>query len=620
MSRPSLQARLHRAVFTTTLCALLLSAASLLAFEAFTVRNALVGDLSTQADLVARSVAATLAFDDPRSAQEAVELLRQRPRIRAAEVVRVDGRHFAGFGEPVARGSLLGDSPIHRFEGSRLVMSYPVVHDGQRLGWIVLQAQHDLWARLTRYALIEFGVTLVALTLAFAVFGRLQRSITGPLLHVGEIATEATSRRDWSLRAQDRADNADVSNLVTAFNRMLDEMQRSTQELQLEMEERARAEAALREADRIKDEFLATLGHELRNPLAPMVNAVALMRARAADAQLTGRALDILDRQLRHVTKLIDDLLDVSRITTGKLRLTHETLDLNSLVHSVAESMGPMAAQRGLHFSALLPQDKCVVVGDPVRLAQALNNLLNNAFRYTPSGGQVALRLEHDDKRARIEVRDTGIGVPPELRERIFDLFAQGDKRLERGNTGLGIGLTLARQLVRLHGGDIGLHSEGAGRGASFTVDLPLSHNAVLPAAAQQPPAAPTASPRAHVLIADDNVDFASTLATLLEGHGISTQVVHDGHAAVAAVRARQPELAVLDIGMPGLNGYAVARRLKSDPATAGVRLVAVTGWGQPADRQAAADAGFDHHLVKPVSSEAIVALLGTPGASPEPA
>jgi signal transduction histidine kinase/CheY-like chemotaxis protein len=607
---PSLQERLNRAVFATTLCALLLSAASLLAFEGLTVRNALVGDLSTQADLVARSVAAALAFDDPQTAQESVTLLRHRPRVLSAEVLRADGSRFAAFGTPPDTRGLLADEPRHRFAGSRLVMVYPVAQDGSQLGWAVVEAEHDLWARLLHYALIELGVTLIALSVAFIVFRRLQHSITRPLLHVGDVASQSTSRRDWSLRAVEQADNADVFALVAAFNRMLLEVQSSTQELEREMEERRRAEAALRQADRAKDEFLATLGHELRNPLAPMVNAVSLMRSRAGDAQVTGKALDILQRQLKHLTKLIDDLLDVSRITTGKLRLAQERVDVTALARTAAETTAPLAQQRGLRFSASLPDAPCLVMGDPDRLAQVLNNLLSNALRYTPSGGTVELTLDGDAERVRVAVRDSGVGVPEALKDRIFDLFAQADQRLERGNSGLGIGLTLARQLARLHGGDVHLHSEGEGRGACFTVELPRLAEATPAGAAPHTPAAAVAPVRGRVLIADDNVDFATTLATLLDDRGCQTEVVHDGLAALAALRARPPRLAILDIGMPGLNGYELARRLKADPTTSAVPLVAVTGWGQATDRQAAADAGFDHHLVKPVSCDALLGLL----------
>ncbi|HEY8879458.1 MAG TPA: ATP-binding protein [Roseateles sp.] len=616
MTLPSLQARLNRAVLATTLSALLLSAAALLGFEALTVRNGLVEDLSTQADLMARSVAAALAFDDPRTAQENIELLRQRPRIRAAQIVAGDGHRVAGFGPPPDAAGLLATLPHHRFDGTHLRVAYPVMQDGTVLGWVVLEAEHDLWARLLRYAEIEAVVMAVSLTLGFVVFGRLQRSITRPLLHVGGIAAAATSRRDWSLRAGETGDNADVSALVASFNRMLEEMQRSTQELQREMEERGRAEAALREADRIKDEFLATLGHELRNPLAPMVNAAALMRARAGDARVAGQALDILERQLRHLTKLIDDLLDVSRITTGKLRLANEPVDLTQLAHSVAAAVAPLAEQHGLAFKVALPEHPCFVDGDPVRLAQVLNNLLNNAMRYTPAGGQVALRLQCEDEHVQLQVQDSGIGVPDVLQQRIFELFAQGDQRLERGNTGLGIGLTLARQIVRLHGGELRLFSEGADRGACFTVELPHGDPGPEPATALPVPA-PVSATRGRVLIADDNVDYAVTLAALLEAHGCATEVVHDGEAALAALRERPPRMAVLDIGMPGLNGYAVARQAKADPASAGVRLVAVTGWGQAADRRAAIEAGFDHHLVKPASSDAILALLDPIPADP---
>ncbi|KQV49483.1 hypothetical protein ASC95_17975 [Pelomonas sp. Root1217] len=599
------------------MCALLLSAASLLAFEGLTVRNALVEDLSTQAELVARSVAAALSFDDPRTAQENVELLRQRPRVLAAEVLRADGQRFAGFGPAPDAQLLRGDEPKHRFAGSHLIMVYPVMQDGTSLGWVVAEAEHDLWGRLLHYAAIEAIVTVIALSAAFVVFRRLQKSITGPLLRVGEVAAQATSQRDWSLRVTEQADNADAFALLAAFNRLLSEVQSSTQELRHEMIERQRAEDALRDAHRAKDEFLATLGHELRNPLAPMVNAVALMQTRASDPQIASKSLQILERQLKHMTRLIDDLLDVSRITTGKLQLTKEPLDLAVLARSAADAFAPMASQRGLHFAVHLPDRPCMVSGDAVRLSQVMNNLLNNALRYTPTGGEVVLSLDCDEARVQLEIKDTGIGVPQALQSRVFELFAQGDQRLERGNTGLGIGLTLARQLTRLHGGDIILRSEGESRGASFIVDLPRGADA---SATAPPPQAlargGAAGFRGLVLIADDNVDYASSLAALLEYEGCATQVVNDGIAALTALRSRAPALAVLDIGMPGLNGYELARALKADPLTSSIRLVAVTGWGQPSDRQAASDAGFDEHLVKPASSLAILALLDATTAS----
>lgn len=614
MRLPSLRMRLNRAVFATTLSALLLSAASLLAFEGLTVRDTLVQDLSTQAELVARSVSAALAFDDAHTAQESVELLRQRPRLLAAEVLRADGRRFAGFGAPPDSSSLRSDEPRHRFAGSRLVTAYPVTQDGASLGWVVIEAEHDLWGRLLHYAAIEALVTLVALTAAFVVFRRLQKSITAPLLHVGAVAAQATSRRDWSLRATEQVDNNDAHDLVAAFNRLLSEVQASTQELQREMRERERAEEALRDTHRAKDEFLATLGHELRNPLASMVNAVSLMRTRAGDAHITGKSVEIMERQLRHMTRLIDDLLDVSRITTGKLQLSKEPLDLTVLARSAADAFSPMAEQRGLSFSVKLPDGPCTVSGDSVRLSQIVNNLLNNALRYTPSGGRVELSLDCDEERARIVVADTGIGVSEAMQGRIFELFAQGDKRLERGNTGLGIGLTLARQLARLHGGEINLRSDGEGQGATFIVDIPRGRMPSATIEESQPTVERfVGGTRGRVLIADDNVDYASSLAALLEDQGCTTQVVNDGLAALTALRSNPPRVAVLDIGMPGLNGYELARALKSDVRTSGIRLIAVTGWGQPSDRQAATDAGFDHHLVKPASSAAILALLDAP-------
>jgi signal transduction histidine kinase/ActR/RegA family two-component response regulator len=614
IQRLSLKAQLRRAALLTTLVALLLSAVSLLAYEWQQYRRGWVDDLRTQADLIAHASEAALVFDDPRSAKENLALLWQRRSIRYAAVLRADGRPFAEYIAPGAQR----EPPMpteerhgggHRFAGNALTLTYPVLHDGEWIGTVVLRARHDVWARIATYAGIELAATAGALALAALVFGRLQRAVTTPLARMTEVAREVIARRDFRLRAPEEAANADVALLVEAFNRMLAEVQARTAELEHEMAERVRAEDELRQADRRKDEFLATLGHELRNPLAPMSNAVALLRLRRQMPEATDKAVEILDRQLRQISRLIDDLLDVSRITRGKLLLATEPLDLAALLRNVAETMAPMAEAAGLRFEAQVPDTPCRVAGDGARLSQVLSNLLNNAFRYTPAGGRVALRLTQPEPGwAEVRVEDNGIGIPAELQERVFEMFEQGDKRLERGNTGLGIGLTLARQLARLHGGDIRVHSDGAGRGATFVVRMPTAE----PAAVQPPSPASAARVAAplHLLIADDNVDFALSLQSLLKAAGHDVQVVHDGEAALAAARREPPDAAVLDIGMPGLNGYELARRLRADPRTAAIRLIAATGWGQASDRQSAAEAGFDHHLVKPVRAEQLLALL----------
>jgi len=366
---------------------------------------------------------------------------------------------------------------------------------------------------------------------------------------------------------------------------MLAEMEANSAELGREVAERQRAEDGLRAADRRKDEFLATLAHEIRNPLAPMTNALSLLRREDVNPKLRDKALGILERQLRHVVRLIDDLLDVSRITTGKLSLQMAHVDLHLVLRTALELIEPSARARRLQLDAQVPVAACWVIGDSARLLQVFSNLLSNACRYTPEGGRICVSAERTDREVCVEVADTGVGIDPSMQERVFDLFEQGDKSLERGNTGLGIGLTLARQLVLLHGGSIGVASDGIGRGSTFSVRLPAA--APGPSEVPQPeqPSRCAGKPGLRVLIADDNVDFAESLQAAFEMVGMEISTATDGRSALAMAQARPPDIAILDIGMPGLNGYDLARALRADPVTTGIALFAVSGWGQASDK-----------------------------------
>ena len=613
MTAPTLRGQMTRASMVTTLVALLLSAGALLVYELLSFRDAWVDDLRTQADLIARSSEATIVFNDPKAARENLAVLKLRPRVRAAAIFQASGRPFASFAadqsaSPPTRADARLLAAGSRFVGSTLEVSYPIEHDGEFIGSVYMAAEHDVWARAGTYAAILSAVTLGSLGFAFVVFGRLQGAITEPLARMTGVAQEVMEKRDWSLRAPDSS-NRDISVLVRSFNGMLAEVESRTGELEHEMVVRRQAEDELRVVDRKKDEFLATLAHELRNPLAPMTNAVALVRRPGADGETRERAIGILDRQLRHMVRLIDDLLDVSRIATGKLSLHMENLDLVAILRAALELAEPAAAARRLHVASRLPDAPLPLVGDSARLLQVFANLLNNACRYTPPGGRIDVEARSVDGSIEVSVRDTGVGVEPAMQQRIFELFEQADKSLERGNSGLGIGLTLARQLVQLHGGEIGVVSEGIGRGSTFVVRLPRAERgAALGASARAPEGA--AAGAMHVVLADDNVDFAESLQSILEMKGHDVTVVHDGEAALEAMRRRRPDVAILDIGMPGLNGYDVARRVRADPATAALVLIAVTGWGQAADKQAAVDAGFDRHLVKPLEPDVLLDVL----------
>jgi PAS domain S-box-containing protein len=369
--------------------------------------------------------------------------------------------------------------------------------------------------------------------------------------------------------------------------------------------------ADLSEAGRRKDEFLAMLAHELRNPLAALSNAAQVLRRAGSDETAVGTASAMLGRQVRQMTRLVDDLLDMSRVTQGKIELRKERVDLASILDQAVDSARPLVTSMGHELTVSMPAQPVQVEADPARLAQVVGNLLNNAAKFTDKGGRVSLALEREGDQARIRVRDNGIGIASEQMPRVFDMFMQADTSLERSRDGLGIGLTLVKKLVEMHGGTVEVHSAGQGQGSEFVVRLPaLPDTRTAPA-----PTAPSQPARAaghRILIVDDNADGAESLAMLLQLGGYVTQTAHDGREAVEAAERMRPHAVLLDIGLPGLNGYEVCRRIRDKSWGAGVLLVAVTGWGQEADRQRSRDAGFDTHVVKPIDHDALMRLLAT--------
>jgi PAS domain S-box-containing protein len=371
----------------------------------------------------------------------------------------------------------------------------------------------------------------------------------------------------------------------------------------------ARLYAELVEADRRKDEFLATLAHELRNPLAPIRNALEILAAPGRDGEAEGRARRMIERQVQHLVRLVDDLLDVSRVMRGRIELQKQPLELATVVALALETAQPALQAMGHHLEVELPAEPLHLDADPVRLTQVIANLLTNAAKYTPRGGHVSLRAAGVDGQAVVTVRDDGIGIEPHLLERIFDLFVQGDTSVARSQGGLGIGLTLVRSLVEMHGGSVQAHSDGPGRGSEMVVRLPLA-----PRRTPERPASdvvsPPQPPRRRILVVDDNVDAAESLGMLLALGGHTVRVAHDGAAALRAAGDELPEVVLLDVGMPGMDGYEVARQLRRLPGGDGVLIAALTGWGQDEDRRRTAEAGFDVHLVKPVEPDALRRLL----------
>jgi CheY-like chemotaxis protein/nitrogen-specific signal transduction histidine kinase len=374
----------------------------------------------------------------------------------------------------------------------------------------------------------------------------------------------------------------------------------------VDITERKRVEDVLREADRRKDEFLATLSHELRNPLAPIRNALELMRRPVGD-DVQERALAIMGRQLQQLVRLTDDLLDVSRITTNRLEIRSDEIDARVVIASAVETTQPLLDAAGHSLTVTVPDSPLWLHGDFTRLAQAIANLLNNAVKYTDRGGQVSISAEAAGDDVILQVRDTGIGIDPALMPRIFDMFMQVDRSTDRSRSGLGIGLTLARRLVELHGGRMAADSLGPGHGTTFTVRLPQSAGCTAPVPADRRYAARPV--RCRVLIAEDIPDAADMLRLYLEQLGHEVRVAADGVQAVTIAREFDPRIALLDVGMPRMDGYDAAKQIRNALGSR-IVLVALTGWGQDEDLQRSRAAGFDHHLTKPADPEILEQLI----------
>jgi CheY-like chemotaxis protein/two-component sensor histidine kinase len=364
-------------------------------------------------------------------------------------------------------------------------------------------------------------------------------------------------------------------------------------------------------ADRRKDTFLATLSHELRNPLAPIRNALAIMGVSDEVPMRRTWAREVIERQTSHLTRLVDDLLDVSRITSGKLRLHTAPLDLNTGVQRAIESSGPLIDQRRHRLHVKLSGQPVMVNGDMTRLIQVVLNLLNNAAKYTPEGGDIWVEVDALGGDATVRVRDNGSGIAPHMTEAIFDVFAQGERTLDRSEGGLGVGLTLARRIVNLHGGNIAVRSAGRGTGAEFVVTLPrldLDSSEARPVVGE---AKRVGEPhQRYVLVVDDNVDAAKSMAMLLRMHGQEVDVEERGGPALERIGLRAPDVMLLDIGLPDMSGYDVAREARLLPNGDRIRIFALTGYGQEEDRRRSLEAGFDGHLVKPVAPDDLIGLI----------
>lgn len=374
--------------------------------------------------------------------------------------------------------------------------------------------------------------------------------------------------------------------------------------------ERLQYEQALRDSDRRKDEFLATLAHELRNPLAPLRNGLQVLKMTGPNEEMAEQARTMMERQLGQMVHLIDDLLDLSRISRGKITLRKERIELAKAIQQAVETSRPAIEQEGHELKIEVPTGPIFVDADITRLAQVFSNLLNNASKYTQRGGRIRLSVRRDGATAVVSIRDNGIGIPPPMLPRVFDIFTQVDQNLERSQGGLGIGLSIVKRLVEMHGGSVEARSDGHGMGSEFVVRLPVVLSVVQ--AQRDEPESRQSSNRRRILVVDDNRDAAVSLAMMLKLMGNETKTAHDGLEALDAAAADRPDVILLDIGMPKLNGYDTARTIRQQTWAKGIVLVALTGWGQDEDRRKSQEAGFDAHLTKPVEPAALEKLLAT--------
>jgi signal transduction histidine kinase len=368
-----------------------------------------------------------------------------------------------------------------------------------------------------------------------------------------------------------------------------------------------RSEQKLRDSDRRKDEFLAVLAHELRNPLAPIRNSLHILQLTSHTDPAARRVSAMMQRQVNHMVRLVDDLMEVSRITRGKIELRKEPVEVAGVIRNAVEVSRPLIEAAAHKFVMDIPAERLILEGDPIRLAQVFSNLLNNAAKYTEPGGQISLTVRHENDWVVTVVRDTGRGIPYEMLPRVFEMFMQIDVHENPG--GLGIGLALVKSLVEMHGGSVEAYSEGSGRGSEFVVRLPLSH-AWFQAEVPREQVRPLANTALRVLVVDDNNDAADSLGMLVELMGVEVRVVYNGPDALKAVATYKPAVVFLDIGMPEMDGYEVARRIRSLPKSGDVKLIALTGWGQEEDLQRSKKAGFDHHITKPPEFNALKTLL----------
>jgi signal transduction histidine kinase/ActR/RegA family two-component response regulator len=603
----------------TTAVALLLASAAFVTYDVYIASDHLVRRQATQAEIIGYNAASALVFEDREAATKTLSALRAEPQILAAGIFTPDGAPFAIYRHQ--RLSILPDlqnveaeGDGYRFMDDHLLVYRNIIVDGETIGSVrLLSDPSEITASGIRHLGIASVIFLVAITASLPILSRLQRRLSGPIMELVAKARIVSERKDYSVRATPAGEN-ELGLLVGTFNEMLGQIQERDQKL-----ERARDDAET--ANRAKDEFLAVVSHELRTPLSPVLAWVHMLRSGRLDEERTARALEVIERNVKSQAQLIEDLLDVSRIITGKLRLDVHPIEMAPVVEAAVEAIRPTADLKGIRFQVIVDPRAVMIAGDPERLKQVLWNLLSNAVKFTPKGGRVQVVAHRVNSHVEIAVSDTGKGINADFLPYVFEPFRQADTASTRTHGGLGLGLSIVRHLVELHGGRVRVESPGDGQGATFTVELPVAllhtppapervHPTVQPSS--RPPQPEVSLAGLRVLAVDDDIDTLDTLRTLLEQSGAEVRTAASAAAALGILEEWIPDLLISDIGMPGEDGYSLIRKVRARPPERGglVAALALTAYARVEDRLQILSAGFQMHVPKPIEPAELIAIV----------
>jgi signal transduction histidine kinase/ActR/RegA family two-component response regulator len=615
-----------------TAAALVLASVGFLTWDIIQLRREITIDLAGQARLLSESAAPALDFADPQVARETLAVLAIRPRVRVACLYTVAGSVFERFQREPEIGCPEQPPAETRFGFDAYDVVTPVTSGNDRVGTLYISRDLvDFSNRLRVGAATVLGLLLLAIATASLIARGMQRSVATPLLELADTARTITSTPDATVRAMSSS-NDETGIVVRAFNEMLDRiaerttaLSKANADLEREVEERRRMErersealARERDANRLKDEFLATLSHELRTPLNAVLGWTRVLRAAQVEPATAQRALESIERNARAQARLVEDLLEISRIVTGKLRLQMRPTDLAAIVDAAAEIVQPAATAKRLRLVVDIAVRPALTAGDPDRLQQVVWNLLSNAVKFTPAEGEVRVRLTREAG-YRITVQDSGLGIDPRFIPHVFEAFRQADGSASREHGGLGLGLAIARQLVELHGGTIEAHSKGRDTGATFEVFLPSVVAPAIEPAIREPAAAlpaeaadPALLRNVRVLVVDDEEDARVLMQTTLSQYGAAVMTASNVPEALAAFDAAPPHVVVSDIGMPNEDGYSLIRQLRARTGHNGGRVpaIAVTAYASSGDQSASEAAGYQAHVAKPFEPADVARLV----------